>query len=482
MQFETVIGLEVHVQLNTESKLFCGCSTQFGALPNTQVCPVCLGFPGVLPVLNEKAMTYAVMTGLAVGSEISLFSKFDRKNYFYPDLPKAYQVSQYDKPICKGGKISINIDGVKKDIHLTRIHLEEDAGKLTHFDKFSGVDYNRTGIPLIEIVSEPDIRSPQEAHEYLRSLKMILEYLKVSDCNMEEGSLRCDANISLRPVGEKKFGTKAEIKNLNSFRNVEKALEYEIERQTQILNEGGRVVQETRLWSVEEGLTRSMRSKEEAHDYRYFPEPDLLPMQLTKEDIEKIHRDLPELPVARKARFMNEYGLPDYDAGVLTADRNLADFYETAARKAKNSKAAGNWIMGDLLRELNAQNIPIQKSPVSPEHIAELVDLIEAGTVSGKMGKDIFVDMFKTGNSPQEIVKAKGLVQLTDETQIMDAVQKAIQENTKSVQDYLSGKKTAVTYLVGQVMKVTKGRASPKMVNELLAKELDRLSASQGKV
>lgn len=482
MQFETVIGLEVHVQLSTESKLFCGCSTKFGALANTQVCPVCLGLPGVLPVLNEKALAYVVMTGLAVGSEIAMFSKFDRKNYFYPDLPKAYQISQYDKPICKGGKISIHLDGIKKDILLTRIHLEEDAGKSNHFDNDTGVDYNRTGIPLAEIVSEPDIRSPQEAHEYLKSLKIILEYLKVSDCNMEEGSLRCDANVSLRPMGEKKFGTKAEIKNLNSFRNVEKALEYEIERQTQILKEGGRVVQETRLWSVDENITRSMRSKEEAHDYRYFPEPDLTPIQLAKEDIEKLRRELPELPAARKERFMSEYKLTEYDAVVLTADRNLADFYETAAKKSKNAKAVGNWMMGDLLRELNAQNISIQKSPVSPQHIAELVDLIEAGTVSGKMGKDIFLDMFKSGNSPQEIVKAKGLVQLTDESQILEAVQKAIQENTKSVQDYLSGKKTAVTYLVGQVMKVTKGRASPKMVNELLAKELDRLSASQGKV
>ncbi|MBI1870338.1 MAG: Asp-tRNA(Asn)/Glu-tRNA(Gln) amidotransferase subunit GatB [Chlamydiae bacterium] len=472
MLYETVIGLEVHVQLKTASKLFCGCSTQFGALPNTQVCPVCLGFPGTLPVLNEKALTYAVMTGLALGSEIAKESKFDRKNYFYPDLPKAYQISQYDKPICVGGEVPVDIDGIKKSIRLTRIHLEEDAGKLVHFTRDSGVDYNRGGVPLVEIVSEPDLRSPKEAYEYLRSLKSILEYLDVSDCNMEEGSLRCDANVSLRPVGTEAFGTKAEIKNLNSFRNVEKAIIYEIERQKKILEDGGRIIQETRLWDQDQSLTRSMRSKEEAHDYRYFPEPDLVAISIPLEKIEFLKKNLPELPHIRCDRFMKEYGLSQYDAEVLTAEKNLADFFEKGAHCSKNAKALGNWIMGDLMRELKLKNLNISQSPVSVDALIELVELIEVGKISGKMAKDVFMNMFGEGQSPKDIVQSKGLSQLSDASELESVVKKVIQENPKSVEDYRSGKKNAITYLVGQVMKVTKGRANPKLVNELLEKEL----------
>lgn len=471
--YETVIGLEVHVQLKTVSKLFCGCSTQFGAEPNTQVCPVCLGFPGVLPVLNEKALTFAVMTGLMMGSKINPFSKFDRKNYFYPDLPKAYQISQYDKPLCLGGGIQIDVEGQKKTIRLTRIHLEEDAGKLMHFVKESGVDYNRTGVPLIEIVSEPDIRSPQEAYEYLRTLKTILQYLGVSDCNMEEGSLRCDANVSLRPQGAETFGTKAEIKNLNSFRGVEKAIQYEIQRQTEVLAQGGRIVQETRLWDSELAATRSMRSKEEAHDYRYFPEPDLVPIVISEGLIARLKASLPELPQVRLDRFMKAYGLSEYDASVLTADRALADFFEEGVKASKNPKAIGNWIMGDLSRELKARNLEIQNSPVKPEDLAALVALIDGGVISGKMAKDVFMEMCETRKSPQDIVKSKGLSQLSDKDQIIEVVRKVLQENPRTVEDYYSGKKNALVFLVGQVMKVTKGRANPQMVNEMLTQTLN---------
>jgi aspartyl-tRNA(Asn)/glutamyl-tRNA(Gln) amidotransferase subunit B len=475
MQYETVIGLEVHVQLKTVSKLFCGCSTQFGAQPNTQVCPVCLGYPGVLPVLNHQAFVYALQMGLMVGCEITPYSKFDRKNYFYPDLPKAYQISQYDKPLCCGGKLQIWVDGVKKEIRLTRIHLEEDAGKLMHFSSDSGVDYNRAGVPLIEIVSEPDLRSPKEAYEYLRVLKTILEYLDVSDCNMEEGSLRCDANVSLRAVGDQKFGTKAEIKNLNSFRGVEKAIQYEIQRQSDVLSQGGRIVQETRLWNADEEVTRSMRSKEEAHDYRYFPEPDLIPMVTSHEEIERLKANLPELPQIRAERFMRNYALSEYDASVLTAKRTLADFFEKCAQNSKNPKAVGNWIMGDLMRELKLHGLEIHQSPVTPESLISLVELIDEGVISGKMAKDVFTEVYKSGKSPKEVVKSKGLIQLTDKAQIEEAVRKVLQENQKTVQDFFNGKKNALAFLVGQVMKVTQGRANPQMVNELLMQEVERL-------
>ncbi|MBI1884417.1 MAG: Asp-tRNA(Asn)/Glu-tRNA(Gln) amidotransferase subunit GatB [Chlamydiae bacterium] len=474
MDYEPVIGLEVHVQLKTASKLFCGCSTKFGALPNAQVCPVCLGYPGVLPVLNEKALTLAVMAGLAMGSTVALYSKFDRKNYFYPDLPKAYQVSQYDEPICLGGKIDIEVEGTRKEIRLTRIHLEEDAGKSMHFKGDTGVDYNRTGIPLIEIVSEPDLRSPQEAYQYLKELKTILEYLDVSDCNMEEGSLRCDANVSLRPVGEKKMGTRAEIKNLNSFHNVEKAITYEIERQKELLSRGERIVQETRLWNADESFTRSMRSKEAAHDYRYFPEPDLVPIVFSAKEIESVRVSLPELAQRRKERFMKDFALTAYDAEVLTAQKDLADFFERCLKYSKNAKAISNWMMGDLMRELKLKDLGIAQSPMSPEHIAGLIELMDQGKISGKMAKDVFLEMFGTGKSAQEIVSAKGLSQLSDSSQIEGVVKKVIQENPPSVQDYRNGKKNALSYLVGQVMKATQGRANPKMVNELLVKELEK--------
>lgn len=475
MDYEIVIGLEVHVQLKTESKLFCGCSTRFGAPPNSQVCPVCLGFPGVLPVINERALTFAALAGLMLGSEISTASKFDRKNYFYPDLPKAYQISQYDMPLCRGGSLRIVTGNAVKTVRLHRIHLEEDAGKLVHFDRDSGVDYNRAGVPLIEIVSEPDLRAPQEAYEYLKALKRILEYLDISDCNMEEGSLRCDANISLRPAGEQELGTKTEIKNLNSFRNVEKALQYEAQRQKAVLDQAGRIVQETRLWDADEEVTRPMRSKEEAHDYRYFPEPDLVPVALSQDEIFRLQAGLPELPQVRSERFISAFGLSEYDADVLTAKRSTADFFEESARLCASPKAAANWIMGDLSRDLKLKNLDIRSSPVTPENLAGLIQLIEKGTISGKMAKEVFLEMFSTRSTAHQIVQSRALSQLSDPSQIQDVVRKVIERNSNTVKDYFSGKKNAIVFLVGQVMKETQGRANPKMVNEMLIEEIEKL-------
>jgi aspartyl-tRNA(Asn)/glutamyl-tRNA(Gln) amidotransferase subunit B len=470
LNYEPVIGLEVHVQLKTESKVFCGCSTKFGAPQNTNVCPVCLGLPGSLPVLNKKTVEFAVLAGLSLNCKVSNYCKFDRKNYYYPDLPKNYQISQYDKPFAENGWI----ETVSRKIKIKRVHLEEDAGKLIHSEneKASFVDFNRTGMPLLEIVSEPDIFSPDEAQDYLTVLKQIIQYLGISDCNMEEGSLRCDANISLRPKGTTGLGVKTEIKNMNSFKGVHKALCHEIERQTRALEEGKRIVQETRLWDPDTLTTHSMRSKEEAHDYRYFPEPDLVPVELSDEWISGIKKQLPEIPKERAKRFVLQYGIPEYDAGVLTNERVLADYYESAVKCGGNPKLISNWTMSELLRELNNAVIPADKSPVSSKNLSSLVQLIEGGTISGKIGKDVFAEMFKTGKSPEEIIKEKGLIQINDTGALDAAIEKVIENNQKSVADYKSGKENAVMFLVGQVMKETKGKANPGVVQKMLKEKL----------
>ena len=470
MEFEPVIGLEVHVQLKTKSKLFCSCATDFGADPNTQVCPVCLGHPGVLPVMNKKALDYAVLCGLALNCSISKFSKFDRKNYFYPDLPKNYQVSQFDKPFCYDGYIMIHVDGKEKRIGVTRAHLEEDAGKLVHSDTTasSGVDFNRTGIPLLEIVSEPDLRSPEEAYAYLLALKSIVEYLDISDCNMEEGSLRCDANVSIRPKGQKEFGVKSEIKNMNSFRGVLKALTYEIERQTEEVICGGKIVQETRLWDADKNMTFSMRSKEEAHDYRYFPEPDLVPVVLSDADIDEVRTRLPELPAARMERFVDSYGISDYDAEVLTGDKALADYYEECTKLCTDYKMISNWIQSELLREMNDRKILIKESVVDPKKLTDMLNLIQNGTISGKIAKKVFAEMFETGKEANVIIKEKGLVQISDPDELKNIIKGVIEANPQIVEDYKGGKEKSFMFLVGQVMKATRGKANPQLVHQML--------------
>lgn len=478
-QYEAVIGLEVHVELKTNTKIFCNSSTEFGADPNHHVCPVCLGLPGVLPVVNKKVVEYAIKAGLALNCQIASFSKFDRKNYYYPDLPKNYQISQYDLPIAEHGYLEINLGENVKRIGITRVHMEEDAGKLVHQGTISStpyslVDYNRTGVPLIEIVSEPDMRSADEAIAYLEKLKAIIQYTGVSDCKMQEGSLRCDANVSVRPVGQTEFGTKTELKNMNSFKALHKALTYEIERQIEILEEGGRITQETRAWDETKGITLPLRSKEEAHDYRYFPDPDLVPMVISGEWINEIKATLPELPDQRKTRFINDYGLPAYDAGVLTASKELADFYEHCLRQYNNPKTVSNWVMGELLRMMNAAGLEIDEIPVQPAQLAQLLALIDQGTISGKIAKTVFEEMFSTGKDPEAIVKEKGLVQISDEGLIDKVVEEVIAANPKSVNDYRNGKKQALGFLVGQVMKATKGKANPGLVNKLLQQRLDK--------
>ena len=475
MEFEPVIGLEVHVQLKTKSKLFCSCATEFGAAPNSQVCPVCLGHPGVLPVLNKQALDYAVLCGLALNCSISTFSKFDRKNYFYPDLPKNYQVSQFDKPICGIGKISFIIDGKEKIIGVTRAHLEEDAGKLIHSETGgeSGVDFNRTGIPLLEIVSEPDIRTPDEAYMYLQTLKSIIEYLGVSDCNMEEGSLRCDANVSIRPKGQEQFGTKAEIKNLNSFRNVQKALAYEIERQEDEILSGGKIIQETRLWDADKNMTVSMRTKEQAHDYRYFPEPDLVPVELDESYIEFLKSQLPELPFERMSRFVDQYNLSQYDAEVLTSSRDIADYYEECASLIDDYKAISNWIQSQLLHEVNEKKISIRESKATPKKLAGMLNLIAKGVISGKIAKTVFQEIIKTGNDAETIVKQKGLVQISNPDELKSIVDKVVADNTRIVEDYKNGKEKSFMFLVGQVMKATRGKANPQLVTKMLKEAIE---------
>jgi aspartyl-tRNA(Asn)/glutamyl-tRNA(Gln) amidotransferase subunit B len=474
MEYEIVIGLEFHVQLSTLSKIFCECSTKFGAEPNTQVCPVCMGLPGVLPVLNKKVVDNAIMSGLALNCEISRYCKFARKNYFYPDLPKNYQVSQYEEPLARKGYLDIPANGSTMRIGITRAHMEEDAGKLIHPEgqPVSYVDFNRTGVPLLEIVTEPDIRSPEEAYSTALTLKGILEYLDVSDCNMEEGSLRCDANISIRPKGATELGVKAEVKNMNSFKAVQKALEYEAGRQKKILSEGGVIAQETRLWDADRGVTRSMRSKEEAHDYRYFPEPDLIPLIVSEEWIEGIRRSLPELPTERKRRLQEEYGIPEYDAGVLTASRHVADFFEQAARQRRDSKIVSNWVMVELQRYLNQEGIDIRQCKITPDKLVDLLKLIDNGAISGNMAKDVFSEMFKTGDSPAAIIEAKGLVQVTDETALVSLVDKVIAENPGPVADFLGGNERTFGFLMGQAMKASKGKANPKILTKLIRERL----------
>ncbi len=476
-QYESVIGLEVHIELKTRSKVFCDSTTEFGGDPNTHVCPVCLGLPGTLPVINKTVVEYAIRAGLAINCSIAEFSKFDRKNYYYPDMPKNYQISQYDLPIALHGYLDIEVDGETRRIGITRLHMEEDAGKLVHqgtitTTPYSLADYNRAGVPLIEIVSEPDMRSPEEARRYMEKLKAIMQYTGVSDCKMEEGSLRCDANISLRPAGSAEFGTKTEIKNLNSFRALQRALAYEIERQTEVLEEGGRIVQETRTWDEGKGITLPLRSKEFAHDYRYLPDPDLVPMIIDREWVEDIRSSLPELPDDRRQRYIGEYGLPAYDATILTDTKELADYFEDCVKAYPNPKVVSNWVMGDLTRLLNAGAVDITGCRIRPEQLASLLQLMDKGTISGKIAKTVFEEMFATGKEPGVIVKEKGLVQISDEGAIVAVVDKILADNPKSVEDFRSGKERALGFLVGQVMKATKGKANPDLVNRLLKEKL----------
>jgi aspartyl-tRNA(Asn)/glutamyl-tRNA(Gln) amidotransferase subunit B len=475
-KYETVVGLEVHVELHTKSKIFCGCSTSFGAPPNTHTCPVCLGHPGVLPVLNRQAVEYAMKAAMAINCEIAEWCKFDRKNYFYPDSPKAYQISQFDQPIGQNGWIDIEVNGKTKRIGITRLHLEEDAGKLTHIDGGFGslADFNRVGTPLVEIVSEPDIRSPEEAKAYLEKLRAIMQYCDVSDVKMEEGSLRCDANISIRPFGQEKFGTRAELKNMNSFRGVQRGLEYEELRQADILDSGGIVVQETRRWDEGQGKTISMRSKEEAHDYRYFPDPDLVRLHIDSEWKARVQASIPELPDARQSRYMEHFGLSSYDAGVLTASMKLADFFEESLKHTSDAKASANWIMGELLGYLNANGLELEDVKISGQGLGEMIQLIEKGTISSKIAKTVFKGLIETGKSPQQIVEEQGLVQISDEGAILSVVDAIIAANPQSVEDFRNGKEKAIGFLVGQIMKETKGKANPGLVNKLL---IDRLNA-----
>lgn len=478
MKYEAVIGLEVHTELRTATKIFCSCRTSFGAEPNTNVCPVCLGLPGVLPVLNKKVLEFAVRTGLALNCEISRYSKFDRKNYYYPDLPKNFQTSQYDLPICEHGHLDVEVDGKKTTIRITRAHMEEDAGKLVHHgtsitdSDYSLVDYNRTGTPLLEIVSEPDMRSAKEAVAYMEKLRAILQYCGVSDCKMEEGSLRCDANVSVRPVGQKELGTKTEIKNINSFRGVERAIEYEAMRQAELLEEGGTVVQETRTWDEKEGVTKSMRKKEEANDYRYFPEPDLVPFTVSEEYIEEIRKTLPELPDARKERYMESYGLTSYDADYLTNDKARADYFESMVAAGADPKEAANWLMGDFAKKLSQSGLEMAAAPVTAAALADLLGLIGKGTISGKIAKQVFSDMWETGKDAETIVKEKGLVQISDTGALEELADRIIAANPQSVADFKAGKKKAVGFLMGQIMKETKGKANPQVVNGILTKKL----------
>jgi aspartyl-tRNA(Asn)/glutamyl-tRNA(Gln) amidotransferase subunit B len=477
MDYEVVIGLEVHAQLSTRSKIFCGCSTTFGAPPNTQTCPVCLGMPGVLPVLNRRVVECAIKAALACHGEVAARCRFARKNYFYPDMPKNYQISQYDEPLVAGGYIELPTPEGMKRIRLVRIHLEEDVGKSIHGENLddpraSYVDFNRSGVPLMEIVSEPDLSSPDEAKLYLQRLRTILQYLEVCDGNMEEGSFRCDANISLRPRGAREYGTKVEIKNLNSFRNVQRALEYEVIRQTKALDGDEKLVQETRLWDANRGLTRAMRSKEYAHDYRYFPEPDLVPLATAKEWVEAIRRTLPELPDTRMQRFVAEYGIPEYDAGVLTSSKALADYYEACIKRYPKPKVVSNWMMVELLRALNRDGIEVEQSRVTPENLAELFTLVDDSTISGTMAKAVFDAMYESGKTATEIVQEKGLRQISDENALVTAIEQVLANNPTEVSEFRAGREKLLGFFMGQVMKVTQGKANPQVVNKLLREKL----------
>ena len=476
-KYEAVIGLEVHVQLLSKSKIFCSCSTHFGDPPNSNVCPVCLGLPGALPVLNREAVTMAMKAAMALNCAINARSRFARKNYFYPDLPKGYQISQYDEPPSQDGWIEIEVNGARKRVGITRVHLEEDAGKSLHegfpdSEINSYIDLNRSGVPLVEIVSEPDLRTPDEAYDYLTRLKTLMLYLEVSNCNMEEGSLRCDANVSVRLAGTSSFGTKTEVKNLNSFRFLQKALQYEIERQIEIVEGGGAIPQETRLWDSREQRTYGMRSKEFAHDYRYFPEPDLLPVVITKEWKEEVRRSLPELPEARRQRFLRDYSLTDYDAAQLTSSKVLADYFEVVAKVCGEPKLAANWVLSELLYLLKEANKEITESPVSAPDLAELLGVIGKGTISGKMGKEILVEMFATGKTANQIISDQSLEQIQDADKIAAVARQIIAANPKQTEQYRKGKTATLGWFVGQVMKATRGQANPQLVQEVLKKEL----------
>ena len=477
MDFEPVIGLEVHAQLKTKSKIFCGCSTAFGAPPNTNTCQVCLGMPGVLPVLNKKVVEYTIKMARATHCTITSPNRFARKNYFYPDLPKGYQISQFELPIAEHGWLEVEDGGRTKRIGITRIHMEEDAGKLIHdvHKPLSYVDLNRTGVPLMEIVSEPDIRSPEEATAYLKKLHAILRYLDICDGNMQEGSFRCDANISLRPVGREKFGIRTELKNMNSFRNVQRALEYEIRRQRDILLDGGEVVQETLLWDADRNVTNSMRGKEEAHDYRYFPDPDLIPVVIDENWIENTRKTLPELPDERRQRFISALGMPEYDAEVLTSSKDLADYFEAALEVYPQAKKLSNWMMTELMRELKGEDsIDIEGCPITPQNLGLLLAMIDKGTISGKIAKAVFMDMLASGKDPETLVKEKNLVQVSDEGELLAIVREIIAANPGQVAEYRAGKTKLMGYFVGQLMQKTKGRANPKLANQLLSQELGK--------
>ena len=477
MKYQAVIGLEVHVQLQTTTKIFCGCSTTFGAEPNSQTCPVCLGLPGALPVLNKKVVDYAIRAGLATDCTIARKNIFARKNYFYPDLPKGYQISQFDLPICLNGHLDIEVAGARKKIGITRIHMEEDAGKLVHADipglgNGSGVDLNRACTPLLEIVSEPDLRNPDEAVAYLKKLHQIVVYLGICDGNMEEGSFRCDANVSVMPVGSVKFGTRTETKNVNSFRFVKQAIEYEITRQIEVIEEGGKIVQETRLFEPGTGTTRSMRGKEEAHDYRYFPDPDLVPIIISDDWVDEVRLGLPELPESKFNRYQEELGLSAYDAEVLTASREIAEYFESCLKSGAPTKTAANWVMGEVTRSMNDSSLAISSCPVSPAQLVALLELIEKGTISGKIAKTVFDEMWQTRKSPATIVEEKGLLQVSDSGEIEKIIDGILSANPGQVEEYRGGKEKVIGFFVGQVMRASKGKANPALVNDILLNKL----------
>ncbi len=474
--YETVIGLEVHAELSTKTKIFCSCPTEFGAQPNTHTCPVCMAMPGALPVLNEKVVEYAVKAGLATNCEIERESKNDRKNYFYPDLPKSYQISQFDKPLCIHGKVDIESNGEAKEIGITRIHIEEDAGKLNHNEFGSGslVDLNRAGVPLIEIVSEPDMRSSLEAESYLRKIKSILEYIEVSDCKMQEGSLRADVNVSVRKKGAKEFGTRTEMKNMNSFRSIVRAIDYEAQRQIEVLEDGGKIEQETLRWDDVSGRTFSMRDKEDAQDYRYFPEPDLVAIRLSEEYIANIQKNLPELPESRKKRYLEEYKLTEKEARMLTASKYMSNIFEQALKICGNAKAVANWLLSDVSRILNEKELEPDQIPFTAEHLAKMIMLIEKGTISSAIGKKVLEELFENPQDPQTIIEEKGWIQISDEGAIKELVMKILENNPQSIIDFKAGKDRALGFLVGQAMKETKGKANPKMLNEMFLEELNK--------
>lgn len=475
MKYETVIGLEIHAELATKTKIYCGCKNEFGGEPNTHCCPVCTGMPGTLPVLNKTVVDYAIKAGLAMNCSITHYGKQDRKNYFYPDLPKAYQISQFDLPICQNGYVDIMVDGKQRRIGITRIHIEEDAGKLIHDDYGSNsiVDYNRCGVPLIEIVSEPDLRSPEEAKIFLETLKSILEYTEVSDCKMQEGSLRCDVNLSLRPMGATEYGTRCEMKNVNSFSAAYRAMQFEQKRQAEVLDDGGVIEQETRRWDDVHGVSTVMRTKEDAHDYRYFPEPDLLPIEISDEWIERIRETIPELPEARRQRYVGEYGLPEYDSFILTSSKNMADYFDACVSLGSNPKTVSNWLMGDILKLLNEKEL--EKIPFEPKKLSDLIGLIEKATISNNAAKKVLAAMFEEDAEPMALVEKLGLAQVSDEGAVLKMIEEVLAQNPQSVADFKAGKSKAMGFLVGQTMKLSKGKANPQVINKLLAEALEKM-------